>query len=1155
MSPLSGEGYEAWVAGVDPDIGMAKGRLRNDDRAVRFVEMIVNGPKSWSLAAELHPDISAAYEAAQERAAMQIIAWLARHATTRVGPRRGQVQVPVEEIEAVTVRHFTSRAGDPHRHLHLQINARMFAAGQWRGLHTVGVRDSLGAINGIGHAAVATDPQFRAALAAHGFGLDGVGEIVQLAPFVGAFSQRAAQIERNIERYEADWTATHPGEQPGPALRRAWDARAWAEGRPDKVIPEPGANVHGRWLTELADLGYRDRGKPIHLRTTQVGAVDREQATDLVLARLAAGRSAWNAADIRGEVEQFIAGEGVVVDAAIRGELAEDLTDRVLERCVPLLPRDGVPEHIRALTSAHVLDVEREITGRLAVRGAEPGRDVDLSRVALVGEMTGRCLDIGQCDVVAALVGDRSLIVVEGAAGAGKTTTLSATRDLLAAQGRRMTVVTPTLKAAKVAQAEIGTLAGSARWLAFEHGWRWDAHGTWRRLAPGEFDPVTGRNYVGPVERATLRAGDLLIVDEAGMLDQDTARALLSIADEHGVRLALLGDRHQLSAVGRGGVLDIAARWAVPEACLTLDVVHRFTRDIADADGTTHTVPDVEYADLTIGMRAGNDPGDVFDVLMVRNQIQLHSSAADLQAALAETVAAHYSNGDHVAVVVDTRDQAGALNAAIRDWLVAAGRVDDSRATCTGAGERIGIGDRVATRRNDRDLDVANRDMWTVTGVDRHGRLTVTSRDAGQRVLPADYVRRHVELGYATTAHGVQGDTVTAAHLVVGEYTGAASAYVGMTRGRASNIAYLVAADVAQARERWVDVFTRDRADLGPGHAAEQARREAVNYARPRPLEQVLAELHAAWNREARCLERLERDDSRRDDLRAIVVLRRTRPAELATVEDRYQQARTRHAQATHHLDRSDALVARDTARLRDRLLRAWDGDRNAASVAARVVEHGPGPLGLRLAAVNRAREELARWSVKWQPYLPDMPTHNDQVVHYANRSDNHPRIRQTFEAYAHQHAEAAHPEHAVITATAQAADTELGHALHALHDTKRRHAAQLNRYGSLGRTDDPDAHLERLERAVTTGWTELATVQQQIGRLSADPAIRALPAGQLTREHELWRSGYDDDRESEHHEPRRRADDSRAHWSDHAAERHSAHIGPDRDPGPSIGR
>jgi hypothetical protein len=148
----------------------------------------------------------------------------------------------------------------------------------------------------------------------------------------------------------------------------------------------------------------------------------------------------------------------------------------------------------------------------------------------------------------------------------------------------------------------------------------------------------------------------------------------------------------------------------------------------------------------------------------------------------------------------------------------------------------------------------------------------------------------------------------------------------------------------------------------------------------------------------------------------------------------------------------------------------------------------------LRLPAVNRAREELARWSVKWQPHLPDMPTHNDQVVHYANRSDNRPRIRQAFEDYAHQHAEATHPERAVIAAAAQVADTELGHALHALYDTKRRHAAQLNRYGSLGHTNDPDAHLERLERAVTTGRTELATVQQQIGRLGADPRSAHFP-------------------------------------------------------------
>src|SRR5215213_7688868 len=108
LPPLTGEDYEAWVAGSDPETGVARGRLRSDDRAVRFVEVVVNGPKSWSLAAALHAEIAQAYDAAQDRAATQIIGWLSQHATTRVGPRGGQVQAPVGVLEAVTVRHHTS---------------------------------------------------------------------------------------------------------------------------------------------------------------------------------------------------------------------------------------------------------------------------------------------------------------------------------------------------------------------------------------------------------------------------------------------------------------------------------------------------------------------------------------------------------------------------------------------------------------------------------------------------------------------------------------------------------------------------------------------------------------------------------------------------------------------------------------------------------------------------------------------------------------------------------------------------------------------------------------------------------------------------------------------------------------------------------------
>src|SRR3954452_16660859 len=309
LAPLTGDAYEAWVSGRDPETGEPRGRLRGDDRAVRFVEVVVNGPKTWSLAAALHPDIAAAYDAAQDRAAGQIIGWLSEHATTRGGPGGGQVQGPGEALDAVTVRHYTSRAGDQHRHLHLQINARVFAAGKWRGLHTVGVRDFLSAINGIGHAAVACDPQYRAVLAAHGYTLDSTGEIRELAGYVGPFSARAAQIGRNLDGYERDWRTAHPGESPGPALRRAWDARAWADGRPDKITPRSGADLTARWRTELAALGYRTPEAPLELRPMPVGALDRDRAADRILTRLAAGRSAWNPADLRGEAERFIAAE------------------------------------------------------------------------------------------------------------------------------------------------------------------------------------------------------------------------------------------------------------------------------------------------------------------------------------------------------------------------------------------------------------------------------------------------------------------------------------------------------------------------------------------------------------------------------------------------------------------------------------------------------------------------------------------------------------------------------------------------------------------------------------------------------------------------------------------------------------------------------
>ena len=859
---LDGDAYETWVAGLDPATGEPRGRLRTDDKAVRFVEILVNGPKSWSLAAALHPDIAEAYDAAQDAAATQIIGWLGEHATTRVGPRGEQVQVPVERIDAVTVRHYTSRAGDPHRHLHLQVNARVFAAGKWRGLHTVGVRDSIDAMNGIGHAAMMTNPAFRQALAAHGLTLDSeTGEVEQLADYVGAFSARARQIATNIETYEAEWRKAHPDEEPGPRIYRSWDARAWAEARPDKVIPTDGALLTDAWVVELRDLGYTD-AEPTLLSEVMrpPGELDRDKAVETILWRLGAKRSGWNAADIRGEAERLIARENIVADRRVRIELAEDLTARTIAACVPLLERRDVPEHIRSLTSREVLAVEADLSARMAARATSAtGSDAehmtvqdDVAFAAAAG--VGRALDPAQARVAAIVAGTcehglatgKRLVVIEGAAGAGKTTTLAAASAGLERNGGRLVVVTPTLKAAQVASREItnrGERTGepgkgaafSAAWLVRRHGWRWSEDGKWFRI------PVDPAQV--PAE-AVLREGDVLLVDEAGMLDQDTARALFILADEASARIALVGDRHQLPAVGRGGVLDLAVRWAYPGAALMLDTVRRFT--------------DPDYAELSLTIRNGTKSAeDIFGALWQRGQVRLHPSEADRTRTLAADAAASGPGSDSL-VIADTREQVADLNAAIRDQQVTAGVVDDARVAITDAGERLGTGDTIATRSNDSDLGVANRDTWTITGVTSDGGLVVTG-DQGQRTLPAEYVRAHAELAYATTVYGAQGDTVQTADLVLGQHTGASSAYVGMTRGRESNTVHIVAEDMESARQMWVDAFARDRADLGPAHAAQLAATEAAKYVPLRPVEQVQAALWTTWTRQADLAQTRER--------------------------------------------------------------------------------------------------------------------------------------------------------------------------------------------------------------------------------------------------------------------------------------------------------
>ncbi len=380
-------------------------------------------------------------------------------------------------------------------------------------------------------------------------------------------------------------------------------------------------------------------------------------------------------------------------------------------------------------------------------------------------------------------------------------------------------------------------------------------------------------------------------------------------------------------------------------------------------------------------------------------------------------------------------------------------------------------------------------------------------------MLPADYVTAHVELAYVSTAHGVQGDTVATAHVVIGEHTGAASAYVGMTRGRAANTAHFIAADLVEAREQWIAVFARDRVDLGPTHAAMQVAAEAARYAVPRLLEQVLADLHAAWTAEQRCRDRLAVLEPWRDIVRQVVALEAAHVGELTRLDADSRQAALAAERAIQRAEASGAVLAEETDRIRECLLAAWDGERGAARAAARVVLDGPGWWGLKRAAVALAGEQLADWADRWRPHLPDLPTDPNQLARVADRFDDRPALWTAFDTSAHRAAEREHPDHAQLRAAAEVGERAGEQARRALADAHRRRDERLALLGPIAWTPDPERRLADLERDVAATGHELAAAQARIAELAAELALLTRPPARLDDERERWRARYDAER------------------------------------------
>lgn len=81
----------------------------------------LNHPKSYSIAALMHPELATEFEALQDRLRDRILLTWQAELNARRG-HGGLVREQIARIEVVELQHRRSRALDPHIHRHLWLN-------------------------------------------------------------------------------------------------------------------------------------------------------------------------------------------------------------------------------------------------------------------------------------------------------------------------------------------------------------------------------------------------------------------------------------------------------------------------------------------------------------------------------------------------------------------------------------------------------------------------------------------------------------------------------------------------------------------------------------------------------------------------------------------------------------------------------------------------------------------------------------------------------------------------------------------------------------------------------------------------------------------------------------------------------------------------
>lgn len=768
---VTGGELRSLLEGSHPRSGVRLGRSFGA-KSARGFDATFSAPKSVSVLWALTPDawVRAEVLAAHDAAVDAALGWFQHHgAVTRRGTD-GVFQVDTIGITAALFRQHTSRTVDPQLHTHAIIAAKVQdATGKWLSLDARFLKYQQRSTGWIYDAALRTELTNRLG-ASWSIRDGGVADLEAVPDEVrDLFSKRTEQVGEKHAELLRRWRDENDGATPGARTIAHLERKAVTASRPGKEHGVDAASLHADWANEARGLGFDpDQLTPEQLVSDEPEGerlVDEDLITE-ALAGVSTESATWLRADIARHLATLLEPD-TTTKAVELVEVIDRLAALAVLRCTPLGPeRSGTGRRTRAdgrPVTEHVTD--RQLTTNTVLH-----EELDLQAWANHSTTAVSSTADPQSEAARAIAGHDDLVIVVGPAGTGKTRTTANAVTQLEAHGRPVVGLAPSGKAADVLGREAGCPTNTVAGFLVGHR----------------------RQHGSP----QWPAGTTVILDEAGMISTADLAQLVDLARANRWRLVAVGDPEQLPAVERGGVF---AHWCNTVPHHTLDTPRRFTQEWEAA--------------ASLGLRAGDPAGTA----IYAEHRRLHTSHPALVASqVAEVHANHTTAGRTVAITTNTAEVARSINREIQ-WQRRS-RTTDRVALHDGT---VALhGDQIATRRNhpglltDSGERVRNRQTWTVDSVGPDGSITAHHDQRGVVTLPADYVNQHVELGWAVTGYGNQGDTVDIGIAVLEPTSSRNHAYVAMTRGRHANHALMLdPTGTADPAERLADIIAR------PAHA------------------------------------------------------------------------------------------------------------------------------------------------------------------------------------------------------------------------------------------------------------------------------------------------------------------------------------------------